>query len=93
MWNIFEVRFGARRCSTWNMNTSPLFVWVTGLGPVRGLGVANYSLIKLIRKCPTVTICLNIIVPRGTFGSGDHRINGNRNFNVQIATATPLSSQ
>jgi len=32
------------------------------------LGVANYSLIKLIRKCPTVTICLNIIVPRGTFG-------------------------
>ena len=65
----------------------------TGLGPVRGLGVANYSLIKLMGKRPAVTICLNIIVPRGTFGSGDHRINGNRSFNVQIATASPLSSK
>src|SRR6185295_15079334 len=71
MWNILEVRFGAKRCSTWNMNASPLFGWGTGLGPrprARRLVLANYSLIKLIRKCPTVTILPNIIVPRGTFG-------------------------
>jgi len=88
---------GATRCSTWNMNASPLFVWAVSdpsrPSSARRLVFANYSLIKLIRKCPCENHLPKYECSTWNIHLGDHRMDGNRNFNLQIATVIPLSSQ